>query len=115
MFLIYLKKYCPYSSKAKLLLEKYKLKFRDIMIDDNLPLRSNVMKKYNHSTMPIIFYCENDIVDPLDNIFIGGSDKLANLIDNLSKLNKTNIKETYDNYYQDTMTYKQFLKIALEF
>ncbi|URJ33242.1 glutaredoxin 3 [Candidatus Blochmannia vicinus] len=78
---IYTKRNCPYCERAKSLLIKKSLDFKEIIIDNHNSLNSVYIEMQQRSngctTVPQIF---------IDGLHIGGSDDLISL-DNQGKLN----------------------------
>ena len=68
---IYSSLLCSYCNAAKLLLEQKKIKFKEILIDDNPKLREKMIKLSNgRKTVPQIFF---------DDLHIGGYDELKKI------------------------------------
>lgn len=67
---IYSTQYCPYCTRAKMLLKSIGLEFEEIDVGGNEALRNEMIKKTGQMTVPIIF---------IDDKFIGGYDDLAAL------------------------------------
>ena len=125
MLLLYYKSYCPYSIKSDKLITKISLPYLKIVIDNNDFIRSQLSKKYNHNTVPAVFFIkDNDNVEvlktkatmdiPSESIFIGGNDLFTEFIKNIDKLKQDNIKEIYSKYIEGNynISYKNFLIIA---
>ena len=77
--IVYSSLYCPYCNAAKLLFEQKNLKFKEILIDNDSKLRSEMIGLSNgRKTVPQIFF---------DEFHIGGYDDLKK-IDEEGKLMK---------------------------
>lgn len=68
--IIYTTSYCPYCKRAKGLLDSKGLDYEEINLEDSPGEKSEIFKKYNWRTVPIIF---------INDKFIGGFDELAGL------------------------------------
>jgi len=125
MFLLYYKNGCTFSKKAENLLSLYNLNYIKIVIPDDSNIRSSLLSTpYYHRTMPAIFFYQNVISDdnikmvnlciPEGGLFIGGYDKLNNLISKILSLRKENIKQIYQEYkiVDGRLSYVEFLIIA---
>ena len=125
MFLLYYKDGCFFSKNAENLLSLYNLSFQKIIVSDNNAIRSSLLlKPYYHHTMPAIFFY-NDITSedtllmtntciPENSKFIGGYDKLNNLMSKILSLTNNNIKQMYEEYkiVDGRLNYVDFLIIA---
>ena len=125
MFLLYYKDGCTFSRNAENLLSLYNLKYVKIVITDDSVIRSLLLlTPYYHRTMPAIFFYQNEIKDddikmansyiPESGFFIGGYDKLNNLMSKILSLNKENIKQMYQEYkiFDGRLSYGEFLVIS---
>ena len=126
MFLLYYKNGCQYSRNAENLLSLYSLIYQKIIVDDNSVIRSSLLlKPYYHHTMPAIFFYFNELTNDdikmanmcfptSKKLFIGGYDKLNNLISKILSLNKNNLKKIYQEYkiVDGRLNYVEFLIIA---
>lgn len=65
---IYTKAFCPFCTRAKMLLEQKSVEYKEIKIDKNPKLRPEMIKRSNgSSTVPQIF---------INKVHIGGCDEL---------------------------------------
>lgn len=78
MIEIYTKIGCPYCTRALSLLNKKQVKFTEIKIDGNNELRSQMIERAKHHTVPQIF---------IDDQSIGGCDDLY-LLESQGKLDE---------------------------
>jgi glutaredoxin len=126
MFLLYYKDGCFFSKNAENLLSLYNLSFQKIIVsDDNGIRKSLLLNPYYHHTMPaIFFYKDRKLEDsilmtntciPEEGNFIGGYDKLNNLMSKILSLTKNNIKQMYEEYkiFDGRLNYVDFLIIAI--
>ncbi len=126
MFLLYYKQGCPYSRNAENLLSVYNIFYKKIIIIDDSVIRSALLSKpYYHRTMPAIFFYPNELTNdsiqvanmciPENGLFIGGYDKLNNLMSKILSLDKDNIKQVYQDYkiIDGRLMYIEFLRIAI--
>ncbi len=67
---IYSTEYCPYCTRAKMLLKSLDLDFTEIDLGGDEELRNKMIEQTGQMTVPIIF---------IDDKFIGGFDQLAAL------------------------------------
>jgi glutaredoxin 3 len=65
--IIYTTEYCPHCHRAKMLLERKKIKFQEIDITNDEQTRNEIEKRTGWMTVPMIFIGEE---------FIGGADDL---------------------------------------
>ena len=80
--LIYSTSICPYCEAAKKLLENLNLNFQEKMIDSNIEMKEEMLKKSNgRTTVPQIFFGEKHIggYDDLQRIYQTG--KLMSILD----------------------------------
>ena len=125
MFLLYYKQGCPYSRNAENLLSLYNLFYQKIIVSDDSAIRSSLLlKPYYHRTMPAIFFYPTQLTDddikmanmciPDNGLFIGGYDKLNNLISKILSLTKDNLKQIYQEYkiVDGRLSYVEFLMVA---
>lgn len=125
MFLLYYKEGCPFFKKTENLLSLYNLDYHKIIVNDDSVIRSSLLlKPYYHYTMPAIFFYMEKISDesirmantciPENRLFIGGYDKINNLMSNILNLKKDNIKQIYEEYriVDGRLNYVEFLVIA---
>ena len=80
--LIYSTSICPYCVAAKNLLENLNLNFQEKMIDSNIEMKEEMLKKSNgRTTVPQIFFGEKHIggYDDLQSIYQTG--KLMSMLD----------------------------------
>ena len=64
---VYTTRYCPHCTRAKKLLERKKISFREIDVTDDAQAREKVEAQTGWMTVPMIFIGEE---------FIGGADEL---------------------------------------
>ena len=67
---IYTTRFCPYCIRAKRLLDSKSIKYKEIAVDGNFPLREEMAKKAGRHTVPQIWIGEKHI---------GGCDELFGL------------------------------------
>ena len=122
MFILYYKLNCPYSENAKQLIEQLKLNYKLIIIDSyNHPIKQQLIKEYNHNTLPAIFFYDNinnDINNKLidsNGLFMHGYNDFNNIINIINKLTKNNINDIYEEVKSNLSdcSYKTFLKLAI--
>lgn len=65
--LIYTTRICPYCIMAKHLLDKKRVKYTEINVDEKPGLREELVAKTKHRTVPQIF---------IGDVFVGGFDEL---------------------------------------
>ncbi|MFT6076813.1 MAG: glutaredoxin 3 [Myxococcota bacterium] len=68
--IIYTTDYCPYCVKAKMLLQRKKVEFKEIKISDDQTREEMIKKSGGKRTVPQIF---------INDFHVGGSDELHNL------------------------------------
>ncbi|MFT6106011.1 MAG: glutaredoxin 3 [Rickettsiales bacterium] len=68
--IIYTTDYCPYCVKAKILLQKKKVEFKEIKISDDQTREAMIKKSNGKRTVPQIF---------INDFHVGGSDELHDL------------------------------------
>ncbi len=68
--IVYSTTYCPYCVRAKQLLERKRVAYREIMVDRDPALMQEMMERSQRRTVPQIF---------IDEQSIGGYDELAHL------------------------------------
>jgi hypothetical protein len=126
MFVLYYKEGCQFSRNAENLLSLYKLSYKKIILNDNSLIKSMLLHKpYYHRTLPAIFYYKNELskdqlimaeMSILDNgLFIGGYDKLNNLMSKILSLTANNLRQMYEDYkiVDGRLSYTEFLIIAI--
>lgn len=69
--IIYTTTTCTYCNLAKSLLNKNKINYKEINLEKNIKIFSQLKKKYNHHTVPLII---------INKKFIGGYSELKSLI-----------------------------------
>ena len=69
-FLVFSKTVCGYCVAAKRLLEASRMSYTEFNLDDDVQLRSDLIMKTGHRTVPIIFDLREEV------IFVGGFDEL---------------------------------------
>ena len=69
-FLVFSKTVCGYCVAAKRLLEASRMSYTEFNLDDDVQLRSDLIMKTGHKTVPIIFDLREEV------IFVGGFDEL---------------------------------------
>jgi glutaredoxin 3 len=67
---VYTTDYCPYCVKAKMLLQKKKVNFKEIKISDDQTRETMIKKSGGKRTVPQIF---------INDFHVGGSDELHDL------------------------------------
>ena len=126
MFLLYYKNGCHFSHNAEKLLSLYNLFYHKITVDNDSVIRSTLLlKPYYHRTMPSVFFYPIELTDddikmanmciPENGLFIGGYDKLNNLMSKILSLTKDNLKQIYQEYkiIDGRLSYVEFLRIAI--
>lgn len=75
---IYSTKFCPYCVRAKSLLQRKGIRFKELRIDHDMALMQQMMERSKRRTVPQIF---------IDDYHVGGYDDMAEL-DAAGKLDK---------------------------
>ena len=121
MFLLYYRPYCPYSINSDKLMKQLSLPHKTIKINrDNDVIKDQLKLHFEHNTFPAIIYYDdikkmNDLSEnvPSNGIFIGGNNDFVELLDNVKKLSKDNIKKTYNSLNnKNNVTYRDYLLVS---
>ncbi len=75
---VYSTKFCPYCDRAKSLLQRKGVSYKELKIDQNMSLMQEMVEKSKRRTVPQIF---------IDDYHVGGYDDMAEL-DAAGKLDK---------------------------
>ena len=76
---IYVTGWCPYCSRARALLSKKGLAFREIDVDDDPKLREEMIARSGRRTVPQVFIDENHVGGCDDLIALDGTGELDRL------------------------------------
>jgi glutaredoxin 3 len=77
---IYLTGWCPYCERARALLSKKGLAFREVNVDDHPKLREEMMARSGRRTVPQIFIRDKHVGGCDDLLALDGSGELDRLI-----------------------------------